>query len=220
MVLVMPSKVKSQDAVKGKARRALPAADRRQQILDAALDVFAQQGFAQARLDDVAARAGIAKGTIYLHFADKEDLFRNLVIVAASPVLERLEMIAQQDPPIAMVLDGLFEMFRTQVVGTRRKEILRLVLTEGTRFPEIAALYHREVISRGLPLLRHMLTRAAERGELSSDAAARFPHLVAAPLIAALMWDGLFSRFEPLDVAGLLAAHRDLLLGRSAGETS
>ena len=99
----------------------------------------------------------------------------------------------------------------------RRKEIMRLVLTEGGRFPAIAELYHAQVISRGLPLMRQMLQRAADRGELASDAAARFPHLVIAPLIAGLIWDGLFSAFEPLDVEGLLNAHRELLLGRRAG---
>ena len=198
-------------------RRVLPAADRRQAILDAALDVFAEKGFASARLEDVASRAGIAKGTIYLYFTDKQDLFRNLVTLAAAPVLDRLTAIAAQDLPIALVLDGLFHLFRTEILGTRRKEIMRLVLTEGGRFPAIAELYHAQVISRGLPLMRPMLQRAADRGELASDAAARFPHLVIAPLLAGLIWDGLFSAFEPLDVEGLLNAHRELLLGRRAG---
>jgi AcrR family transcriptional regulator len=202
-----------------KSRRAIPAADRRQAILDAALDVFSERGFAQARLDEVAARAGIAKGTIYLHFADKEALFRALVTVAAGPVLDRLEQIAAQDLPIAVVLDGLFRMFQAEVLGTRRKEIIRLVLTEGARFPEIAAHYHREVIGRGLPAMRQMLERAASRGELSSDAPARFPHLVVAPLIVGLIWDRLFSAFEPLDVAAMFDAHLQLLLARPAGET-
>jgi AcrR family transcriptional regulator len=203
-----------------KPRRVLPAADRRQAIIDASLDVFAEKGFAQARLEDVAARAGIAKGTIYLYFADKQDLFKNLVSLAATPIIERLAAISDLDMPIATALDRLFQLFRTEVLGTRRKEIMRLVLTEGARFPEIAQLYHAQVISRGLPLMRAMLERAADRGELASDAAARFPHLVVAPLLVGLLWDGLFSTFEPLDVEGLLAAHRDLLLGHSAGDQS
>jgi AcrR family transcriptional regulator len=200
-----------------RVRRPMPAADRRQAILDAALDVFSDKGFALARLDDVAVRAGIAKGTIYLHFADKEDLFRTLVTVAAGPVLDRIEQIAAQDLPVAPLLDALFRMFRSEVLGTRRKDIMRLVLTEGGRFPEIAALYHREVISRGLPALRKLLARAAERGELASDAPARFPHLVMAPLLVSLVWDRLFSPFEPLDVGALLEAHRSLLLARPDG---
>jgi hypothetical protein len=87
------------------------------------------------------------------------------------------------------------------------------VLTEGPRFPAIAEFYHREVVSRGLGLIGELLRRAEARGELSAEGLARFPQLVFAPLIMAVIWDGLFARIEPLDVEGLLAVHRQLLLG-------
>jgi AcrR family transcriptional regulator len=197
---------------------------RRQAILEAALDVFAAEGFAAAKLDDVAEKAGVAKGTIYLHFRDKQDLFEQMVREAVFPVIARLEELAKlPDLPAELALRAMFEVFRTQVLATRRKDLLRLILTEGPRFPAIAAFYYREVVARGLTLMGELLNRATVKGELSADGLARFPQLVVAPLILAVVWDGLFAAIEPLDVEGLLAVHRELLLrgagGRGEGQT-
>lgn len=186
--------------------------DRREAILDAALDVFSAQGFAAARLDDVAARAGVAKGTLYLHFRSKQDLFEQLVMHTVEPVLDGAGQLATiPDRPTRDIVAALHGLFRREVLGTRRKEILRLVLAEGPRFPAIAAFYHREVVTRGLALIRALAARGLARGEIKSDAIARFPHLVFAPLLLAVLWDGLFSRLEPLDVEGLLEAQRSLV---------
>lgn len=194
------------------ASRARRGQDRREAILDAALDVFSAQGFASARLDDVAARAGVAKGTLYLHFRNKQDLFEQLVTHAVQPVLDGAgELAAHPGRPTREIVAALHALFRREVLGTRRREVLRLVLAEGPRFPAIAAFYHREVVSRGLALIRRLAERGKARGELSGDAILRFPHLVFAPLLLAVLWDGLFSTLEPLDVEGLLEAQRDLV---------
>ena len=185
---------------------------RRQAILDAALTVFAAQGFEAARLDDVAARAGVAKGTLYLYFKDKEALFEELVRGAVTPIMERVATAAlSPDMKPAQLLAMFFALFQREVLGTKRKLLLRLIIAEGPRFPAIANFYYREVVARGLALMRNVASEAVARGEFSSDAAARFPQLIVAPLLLAVIWDGLFSKIEPLDVAGLLSAHCDLL---------
>lgn len=200
-------------ATTGKRRRTDPEG-RRRAVLDAALVVFAAEGFAGAKLDDVAVEAGVAKGTIYLYFRDKQDLFEQVVRGAIAPVLERLEDLARRpDVPIDAFFAGLFEVFQTEMLGTRRKEIMRLVIVEGARFPGIAEFYHREVISKGMEMIREMARRAHAAGELSSESLVNFPQLVFAPLLMSVIWDGLFSRFDPLDVEGLFAAHRDILVG-------
>ena len=187
---------------------------RRQAILEAGLDVFAAQGFAAARLDDVAEKAGVAKGTIYLSFNDKEDLFEQIVLGALTPLLDRLDtIVSESDLPLDSILTGLFGVFQTEILATQRKEIMRLVITEGARFPKIAKFYHREVIAKAQALIRRAAKRAHQRGELSSDALERFPHLVFAPLLVAVVWQAVFSKIEALDVKGLLAAHREILLG-------
>jgi AcrR family transcriptional regulator len=197
-------------------RKADPAA-RRQAILDAALTVFAERGFEAARLDDIAARAGIAKGTLYLYFADKEALFEALIRSAVDPILARLDAIAAvPDMPMDMVLEALFSVFEKEVLGTRRKFLLRLIIAEGPRFPKIAEFHYRNVVSRIMPLIADAARRAAERGELPTDGPARFPQLVVAPLLVAVVWESLFARIAPLDVAGMFRAHREVLTGKRA----
>lgn len=197
----------------GKRREA--SEQRRQAILDAAIDVFATDGFAAARLDDVAAKAGVAKGTIYLFFKDKEDLFEQILMIAVRPVLGQAQVIASDTSlPFDALLQQLFAFLREEVLGTRRREILRLIMTEGHRFPRIAETYHREVVSKGMAIMQKLARRAHARGELASDDLVRFPQLVMAPVLLAVIWDGLFSKYQPLDVEGLLEAHRRLLVSQ------
>jgi AcrR family transcriptional regulator len=205
---------------RSRAAKAEPGA-RRQAILDAALHTFAEHGFEAARLDDVAARAGVAKGTLYLYFPSKEALFEGLVRTAVAPIIARMrELAAAPDIPPMQAIEAFFSLFETEVLGTQRKLLLRLIISEGPRFPAIAEVYYREVVSRGLVLLRSLAERAARKGEFATDAPARFPQLVVAPLLVALIWDGLFARIDPLDVSRLLAAHAELLAGKRRKVTS
>lgn len=181
-------------------------------ILDAALEVFSEKGFAEARLDDVARRAGVAKGTLYLYVSSKQALFETLIRSGiAAPIQSMEARILASDAPTRTLLKMLFGFLVEEVLRTKRREIARLILSEAQRFPEIAALYHREVVSRGLSLLRHIAQRAVERGEFRADELVRFPHLVIAPGIVALLWTNLFERLEPLDIEAMLDAHLDVL---------
>ena len=203
-------------ARQGAARQdagALRREKRRAAILAAALEEFAARGFAATRLDDVARRARIAKGTIYLYFRDKESLFQELVRVMVHPLVGAITTAPLHDLPVRAVLEMIVEVFVTEILGTRRKDVLRLIITEGPRFPKLAEFYYREVISRVLPILRARLTLAVQRGELAHDALARFPQLLVAPALMAIVWSGLFERFQPLDVRALMRAHLDLLFG-------
>src|SRR6266705_1788261 len=195
-------------------RRAQKTAARREAILAAALDEFAAQGFAATRLDDVARRAGVAKGTIYLHFRDKEALFQDLVRSVLSPLVGMLETIAQTDAPLRSLAERIVEVFVSEIYGTRRKDVIRLIITEGPRFPNLAEFYYREVLSRVIRAVRGLVRHAIDRGELENDAILRFPQLLVAPGLVAIIWSGLFDRFEPLDVRALMQAHLDLLFGK------
>src|SRR5215471_1999050 len=154
--------------------RAKRSAQRRDAILAAALDEFSASGFAATRLDDVARRAGVAKGTIYLYFRDKEALFQELVRSVISPVIARFEASAAMDLPARVIADRIVDMFVREVYGTRRKDVIRLIIAEGPRFPKLAEFYYREVIARVIPAVRGLLRRAADRGEIGADALARF----------------------------------------------
>jgi AcrR family transcriptional regulator len=199
--------------VKTRTRKA-DAGGRRQAILEAALTVFAEHGYEAARLDEVAARAGVAKGTLYLYFKDKQALFESLIRNAIDPILERLqEVSAVPDLPLSQVLAVLFSVFQKEVLGTRRKLLLRLIIAEGPRFPAIAEFHYRNVVARVLPLIRKVAGRAVERGELPNDALVRFPQLIAGPLLIAVIWDAMFARIDPIDVRSFLRAYGEVLTG-------
>ena len=188
------------------------SAARREAILSAALDEFSSRGFEAARLDDVAKRAGVAKGTIYLYFRDKETLFQELLRAMLTPLIGTIEALGAADVPMSVLSEQIVELFVREVYETRRKDVIRLMISEGRRFPKLAEFYYREVLSRIIAAVRAPLRRAAARGEVP-EALAEFPQIIAAPGLVAIIWSGLFERFEPLDVRKMMKTHVELLFG-------
>jgi len=184
---------------------------RREAILAAALDEFSSLGFEAARLDDVAKRAGVAKGTIYLYFRDKESLFQELIRAMLTPLVGTIEALGAADVPINVLAERLVDVFVREVYETRRKDVIRLMIAEGRRFPKLAEFYYREVLSRIIAAMRAILRRAAARGEVP-ESLADFPQIIIAPGLVAIIWSGLFERFEPLDVRKMMKAHVEMLL--------
>jgi AcrR family transcriptional regulator len=219
-----PSKDKSRRSAKSRAptdhtvtgrpsKRAIGATERRAAIIAAGLDEFTAKGFAATRLDDVAKRAGVAKGTIYLHFKDKEALFQELVRTALGPLIARIS-----NPPIGSgagsaraAMEALAGTFAREVIGTKRGDILRLIISEGTRFPSLADFYYREVVALGIAGMRKLIEYGIVRGEIRNSGLAEFPQLLVSPLVVAVIWQGLFGKHAPLDVEAMLRVHLDLI---------
>ena len=200
--------------VKPVSNRAERAAERREAIIEAAMDEFIARGFAATRLDDVARRAGVAKGTIYLHFKDKESMFEELIRTAIVPMINRLW--ATQPQPGASVRDmveGFAKTFIEEVATTRRGDLVRLIVAEGPRFPAVADFYYREVVSRGLGGMRALIELGIARGEIKQKNLARFPQIMVAPALIAVIWQSLFSRHAPLDALEMFRVHLDLIFG-------
>ena len=193
--------------------RAERAAERRAAIVEAALEEFIARGFTATRLDDVARRAGVAQGTIYLHFKDKESMFEELISTAIVPLLGRLVPQPSMSGTVRDALEGFANAFIQEVATTRRGDIIRLIVAEGPRFPAIADFYYREVISRGLAAMRALIELAVARGEIKHPELAHFPQIVVAPAIVAVIWKSLFERHSPLDAIEMLRVHLDLIFG-------
>jgi AcrR family transcriptional regulator len=194
-------------------RRDARAAAKRQVILDAALDEFSARGFADARIDDVAERAGVAKGTIYLYFKDKDALFQELVRTSLVPIVGTLKMPDGAEMSVRTLLEAFVDTLEREVLNTRRGDIIRLVISEGRRFPQLAEFHYREVIARGIAAMQGLIGFGIARGEIKNERLQEFPQLVIAPALVALLWQGMFAAFAPLDVKAMLRAHIDLLLG-------
>jgi AcrR family transcriptional regulator len=204
-------------SAKPASHRAERAAERREAIVQAAFDEFIARGFAATRLDDVARRAGVAKGTIYLHFKDKEALFEELVRTAIVPLISRLAPPEQPPGSVREALERFAFTFIHEVATTRRGDLVRLIVAEGPRFPAIADFYYREVVSRGLAIMRHLIELGIARGEIRQPQLANYPQIVVAPAMIAVIWKSLFERHAPLDAMAMLRVHLDLIFGeRSA----
>jgi AcrR family transcriptional regulator len=195
------------------ANRAARAAERRQAIIEAALDEFVARGFTATRLEDVARRAGVAKGTIYLHFKDKESMFEELIRTALVPLIGRLDAPPPIGGSVRDAVEGFARTFIQEVANTRRGDIVRLIVAEGPRFPGVADFYYREVVSRGLAAMRALIELAVARGEIRQKDLARFPQILVAPAIIAVIWQSLFSKHAPLDATEMMRVHLDLIFG-------
>ncbi|MET0278442.1 MAG: TetR-like C-terminal domain-containing protein, partial [Pseudorhodoplanes sp.] len=150
------------------------------------------------------------------YFADKETLFQELARSMLSPFVGNIEAFAAADIPFPKLIDALAEAFVRDVIGTRRKDIIRLIISEGARFPSLAEFYHREVLSRVIVALRAVLQRAYERGELRHKSLIEFPQLLAAPGLVAIVWNSLFASMAPIDARAMLKAHLDILFDRGS----
>ncbi|MCA6122819.1 TetR/AcrR family transcriptional regulator [Bradyrhizobium sp. WSM 1704] len=195
------------------ANRAEKSAERRAAIVAAAMDEFIARGFAATRLDDVAKRAGVAKGTLYLHFKDKESMFEELIRTAVVPLIDRMAAPPQITGPVRDAVERFAETFIHEIAETRRGDIIRLIVAEGPRFPAIADFYFREVVSRGMAAMRALIQLAITRGEIRQRELAQFPQLIVAPAIVAVIWQSLFARHAPLDALAMFRVHLDLIFG-------
>jgi AcrR family transcriptional regulator len=183
------------------------------EIIDAAFEEFAAKGYAEARLDDVASRAGISKGLVYVYFKTKEELFKAVVRTFLIPRFAALagRIEASEDTTEAIIRGPVLATMK-EVAASRLVIILRLLIAEGPKHPDLTEFYHREVITRGIAVIRQLIDRGVARGEFRPTPLTRFPQLVVAPMLVALIWRSLFDSIDKLDTAAMLETHIDLLL--------
>ena len=147
-------------------------------------------------------------------FKDKEALFQELIRTAIVPLVGRLFVTP---PPagasVRDMIEGFAKVFIQEVATTRRGDIVRLIVAEGPRFPDVADFYYREVVSRGLAGMRALIELAVSRGEIEQKDLARFPQIMVAPAMVAVIWQSLFSRHAPLDANEMFRVHLDLIFG-------
>ncbi len=192
--------------------RAERSATKREAILEAALEEFLAHGFAAARVEDIARRAGVAKGSIHFHFADKESLFEELIRTAVAPQIGKLAAALPEGAgSVHELLERAALKIGPELTTGKLGKVMRLLLIEGPRFPRLAEFYFREIIEPGLSNFRRLALLAYERGELQSKDLMLFPQLMAAPTSLILVWTCLFDSFAPLDVKPLLQAYLRIL---------
>lgn len=191
-------------------------AQTRDLILRSALATFLARGFEGTRMVDVAAGAGLAKGTLYLHFKDKDALFEFVLQQLISEPLARIRADpAPAGETIRAKLERLFLPLLRDFEQSGRATVMRLIIAEGARFPTLAAIHRRLVIEPIMQLIEEVVQSDAATGDGRLAPMARFPQLIGAPVVMAAVWNGLWSGGAPVDPAAMFLAFLDAVLGPS-----
>ena len=189
--------------------------DRPREICAAALDVFAEKGFAAAKLDEIARRAGVSKGTLYLYFKDKEQLFRAVVRDSIAPNVAAItSAISAMEAPFAdvvrMFLAGFAEREARLPVGA----VAKMVIGESRNFPELARVWHDEVASKAIGALAAAIERAQQRGEVRDGDPRLFAFSLMGPMVLGALWRATLvpAGGQPLDLPALAKQHAETVL--------
>ena len=188
---------------------------RPEEIISAALEVFADSGFAATKLEDVARRAGVTKGTIYLYFENKEALFKALIRQTIVPVLAQGEELAKSFTGSARELfERLVREYWRLVGETSLVGIPKLMMAEANNFPELARFYYEEVVTRGHRLMASVIERGIKAGEFRPVNVMVAAKLAMSPLMHAVIARKAFSACMPegFNVVKYLDTHIDLYL--------
>jgi AcrR family transcriptional regulator len=196
------------------ATRRRRKAERPKEILEAAFEEFARNGYAASTLDQVAERAGVTKGTIYVYFESKEHLFISMVREFTKAALETVhEMFEQHEGSTADLLRAQFSFIYQHIVSDRRRrEVVRMLIAEAARFPALADRYYEEIHRPCLTLLQKALQRGIDRGEIRNSAIIDCPQVIIAPIALVDLWMIMYDTRQPLDLAAYFDAHLELVL--------
>ena len=215
----LPRRMHSCPLITPKPRWTRRKTARPQELIAAALDLFVERGFAATRLEDVAALAGVSKGTLYLYFTSKEELFKAVVRENMIPLLGEAEDMIDRYPGHSA------ELFREIMMGwwakigdTKLSGITKLMLAESGNFPEVARFYHEEVIIRANRMVMRLLERGMARGEFRTLDVTQATHVIIAPVLMLMLWNHSFNPSRPESIApqAYLQCLIDLLLNGMA----
>jgi AcrR family transcriptional regulator len=187
---------------------------RPEEITAAALELFSERGYAATRLDDVAARAGVSKGTLYLYFANKEELFKAVLREGfISPLAEMRDAVQRYEGSTFDLVEMLVRGWWQHVGATRLSAIPKLIIAEARNFPEVARFYADEVVRPGREAVAAIVRRGIERGEFRAVDPRVVGQLLIAPLFMVAVWRNSLAvcTTERIDPAPFLEAHIDML---------
>lgn len=195
-----------------KLTRAEQKALRPSQILDAAFDEFVEKGYAAARLENIAVRIGVTKGTIYVYFPTKEDLFDALVPHIATALASLRAQLDGLTGTSAEKLRSLILLFYDSTMKDRKsRELLRLAIAEGTRFPQLIETHHRALIEPVLALTQTLIEEGVRLGEFRSGAGSR-ARIVLAPVIGIIVEMLIHGVRRDLEVSDYIDAHVEMVM--------
>ena len=191
------------------------AEDRPREICAAALEVFAEKGFAAAKLDEIAKRAGVSKGTLYLYFKDKEDLFRAVVRDTVAPNIDAIQAaVMAAGLPFAQLVPMFLGRFADLATRLPVGAVAKMVIGESRNFPELAKVWHDQVASKALAMLAGLIENAQEKGEVRSGDPRLHAFTLMGPMLMGVLYHETLEPVggAPLDIDALARQHAETVL--------
>ncbi|GGO68365.1 TetR/AcrR family transcriptional regulator [Bowmanella pacifica] len=187
---------------------------RRNQFLEAGLQEFFERGFSLAKMENIARRAGVSKGTLYLYFDSKQDLFMEIVSSVALPRVEMLEEILRQADDFEQALELLVSALPMMIQDSKLPMLAKVLIGDAFAFPEVIKRYRQDVIERALAGLTALIERGCEMGVLHTDNPYNAARLMVAPVIFSAIWAVVFEQGseKSLDLPSLFQTHKNMLL--------
>lgn len=185
------------------------------ELVDAALDLFIEKGFAATRLEDVAKRAGVSKGTLYLYFDSKQDLLKAAIREGYSePLRHGEQVLATFEGSSEDLLRMILRMWWDEVGATKQAGLTKLVIGESQNFPELARFYHDEVIQRAHKLVAAAIDRGIRSGEFRPVNLPYAQRVACAPMVLLMLWKHSFACCVPntVDPQEYVNTHADMLV--------
>lgn len=185
---------------------------RPQELIEAGLEEFALNGFAATRMVDIAMRANVSKGTIYVYFKSKETLFEAAIRSQILPHIEQLDkIVSTYEGTTKDLIKLIVHLMYDRIIKTNASILIRVMIAEGPKFPDLIDFYYNNVLKRGLSVLEKVVNRGIERGEIAGTAIALEPRLLIAPIVFAAVWTMLFNTQNPLNSEQFCDVHLDVL---------
>lgn len=186
--------------------------DRPQEITEAAFAAFAEKGFTATRVEEVARRAGVSKGLLYLYFKTKEELFKAVIRSVVTPRVDELtRTLDGSELSAEAFIRGPLLGLMQRLPGSPASVVIRLMISEAPKHPDLVDYYWDNVASRGLAALRQLLERGVENGEFRQTAVNDLPQLFVAPVMMSIVWGIVFAD-RSLDTDKLIETHVDMIL--------
>jgi AcrR family transcriptional regulator len=185
------------------------------EIIAAAFAVFAEKGFSAARLDEIAGRAGLSKGALYLYFETKEDLFHAVVREAVSPKIAKVITFAEGfEGPFAELVRALLPLAGSTIGSSGLGQVIKMVVGESRNFPELARFWHDEVAAPAIGAMSRLIERAQARGEIRPGPARFHAMSLMGPLLMGVLWRETFGPIgaEPIDLEAMARQHVESVL--------
>lgn len=186
---------------------------RREILLESALDEFFDKGYKAARMDDIAAKAGLSKGTLYLYFKSKEALFSALIDNVAIPNVEAVEVIKVTEQSACQAIQQFCQMAPQILRHSKLPKMMKILIADAGVFPELVSRYREQVVERVLDTITAILQRGVESGELRMDNPSLTARLVIAPVVLSAIWQVVFDQSSKtnVDLDGLFLTHQEAL---------